>query len=84
MKEKLRELQTEKSMWTDSLMRNSNGKKATAVLALLFMVSLNMNSLTEIYKYVSLTCSYLIFSSSLFTVFYIQFIIINNLFYQFW
>lgn len=51
LKEKLRELQTEKSMWTDSLMRNSNGKKATAVLALLFMVSLNMNSLTEIYKY---------------------------------
>ena len=50
LKEKLRELQTEKSMWTDSLVRNSNGKKATAMLALLFMVSLNMNSLTEIYK----------------------------------
>jgi len=50
LKEKLRELQTEKTMWTDSLMRNSNGKKATAMLALLFMVSLNMNSLTEIYN----------------------------------
>ena len=50
LKEKLRELQTEKSMWTDSLMRTSNGKKATAMLALLFMVSLNMNSLTGIYK----------------------------------
>lgn len=50
LKEKLRDLQAEKSLWTNSLMRNSNGKKATAMLALLFMVSLNMNSLSGIYK----------------------------------
>ena len=63
-------------MWTDSLMRNSNGKKATAVLALLFMVSLNMSSLTEIYKYVhpDLFISHLEFMTFNCTL---QFIIIN-------
>lgn len=50
LKEKVRELQTEKSMWTDSILRSSGGKKVTAMFALLFMISLNMNSLSEIYK----------------------------------
>jgi len=50
LKEKVRELQTEKSLWTDSIIRSSNGRKVTGVFALLLMISLNMNSLSEIYN----------------------------------
>jgi len=50
LKEKVRELQTEKNLWTDSIIRSSGGKKVTAMFALLFMISLNMNSLSDIYN----------------------------------
>jgi len=50
LKEKVLELQSEKNLWTDSILRSSGGKKVTAMFALLFMISLNMNSLSEIYN----------------------------------
>ena len=50
LKERLRDLQAEKAVWTSSLIKSSNGKKATALLAVLFLVSLNVNSLAGIYK----------------------------------
>jgi len=50
LKEKVKELQAEKSLWTDSIIRSSGGKKVTAMFALFFMISLNMNSLSSIYN----------------------------------
>jgi len=50
LKEKVKELQVEKNLWTDSIIRSSGGKKVTAMFALFFMISLNMNSLSSIYN----------------------------------
>eukprot|EP00092_Neocalanus_flemingeri_P085954 GFUD01108233.1.p1 GENE.GFUD01108233.1~~GFUD01108233.1.p1 ORF type:complete len:624 (-),score=212.87 GFUD01108233.1:18-1889(-) len=50
LKEKVIELQAEKNLWTDSILRSSGGKKVTAMFALLLMVSLNLTSLSEIYN----------------------------------
>jgi len=50
LKETLRDLQAEKNLWTSSLMKTAPGKKATALLAVMFLVSLNVNNLAGIYK----------------------------------
>jgi len=50
LKAKVRELESEKRLWTETLLSSSNGKKATAMFAVLFIVTLNMNSLSGIYN----------------------------------
>jgi len=50
LKSRLREMESEKKMWTTSLLNSSSNRKATALLALVFMVSLNLSSLSGIYK----------------------------------
>ena len=50
LKEKLSQLQSERSRWSVSVSRMSNGKKATTLLAMLFMVSLNFSNLGGIYR----------------------------------
>merc|ERR1719180_237908 len=48
-KEKVRELEQEKKVWTSSMLSSSNGtKKATAAFALLLIVSLNLSNLSTI------------------------------------
>merc|ERR1740123_14280 len=49
LKEKVRELENEKKVWTSSILSSSNGtKKATAAFALLLIVSLNVSNLSTI------------------------------------
>merc|ERR550517_2433980 len=49
LKEKVRELEQEKKVWTSSMLSSSNGtKKATAAFALLLIVSLNLSNLSNI------------------------------------
>merc|ERR1719180_440684 len=49
LKEKVRELEQEKKVWTSSILSSSNGtKKATAAFALLLIVSLNLSNLSTI------------------------------------
>merc|ERR1711990_1028037 len=49
LKEKVRELEQEKKVWTSSMLSSSNGtKKATAAFALLLIVSLNLSNLPNI------------------------------------
>jgi len=50
LQQKVRELQSERNVWRDSILKTTGGKKVTAMFALLFMISLNMNSLSEIYS----------------------------------
>lgn len=49
LKERVKEFESERKMWTETIL-SSNGKKATAVFAVIFMVSLNFNSLSGIYN----------------------------------
>merc|ERR1719278_1380132 len=49
LKEKVRELENEKKLWTSSILNSSNGtKKATAAFAFLLIVSLNVSNLSTI------------------------------------
>merc|ERR550517_158676 len=49
LKEKVRELEQEKKVWTSSMLSSSSGtKKATAAFALLLIVSLNLSNLSNI------------------------------------
>merc|ERR1719334_102451 len=48
LRSKVRELESEKKLWTASIIGSANGKKATAVFALLLLVSLNISSLSSI------------------------------------
>merc|ERR1719362_616061 len=49
LKEKVRELEQEKKVWTSSMLSSSSGaKKATAAFALLLIVSLNLSNLSTI------------------------------------
>jgi len=50
LRNKVRELVQEKKLWTTSLLNSAGSKKATAVFAIFFMVSLNFNSLSGLYK----------------------------------
>lgn len=53
LKQRVRELEAEKSQWHSNfkvVMANPNAKKATALLALLCVVSLNMGTLTSVYN----------------------------------
>lgn len=50
LRSKLRELESEKTIWMDTVLNNSNLKKGTALFALLFMVSLNVSSLSGLYS----------------------------------
>jgi len=45
LKSKIRDLESEKKLWTESILNSAKAKKVTAVFALLFMVSLNFNAL---------------------------------------
>ena len=50
LKDTLRDLQAEKSVWTNSLVKSPSGKKVTALLAVMFLVSLNVSNLAGIYQ----------------------------------
>lgn len=50
LRAKVRELESEKKLWTDTLLSSSSGKKVTAMFAVLFIVTLNLNSLSGIYN----------------------------------
>jgi hypothetical protein len=60
LKAKVRELESEKRLWTETLLSSSNGKKATAMFAVLFIVTLNMNSLRYVKYYKKKYISFLI------------------------
>jgi len=45
LKSKLRHLESDKKLWTESVLNSTKAKKVTAVFALMFMVSLNFNAL---------------------------------------
>ena len=42
---RVKELESEKTLWSDAVFNSSNLKKGTALFALLFVVSLNVSSL---------------------------------------
>ncbi len=46
LKVRVRELESEKTLWIDTVLNRSNLKKGTALFAILFMVSLNFSSMT--------------------------------------
>ncbi|XP_059093189.1 cyclic AMP-dependent transcription factor ATF-6 alpha-like isoform X2 [Tigriopus californicus] len=50
LRSKLRELESEKTIWMDTVLTSPNLKKGTALFALLFMVSLNVSSLSGLYS----------------------------------
>ena len=50
LKVRLRELESEKTLWTDSVLNNSNVRKGTALFAILLLVSLNVGSLRWVGK----------------------------------
>ena len=45
LRARVRELESEKVLWTDTVLNGSNFKKGTALFALLLVVSLNFSSL---------------------------------------
>lgn len=45
LKARVRELESEKTLWTDSVLNSSSGKKATALFAVLLLVTLNLKGL---------------------------------------
>ena len=45
LRSRVRELESEKTLWTDSVLNGSNLKKGTVLLAVLLVVSLNFNAL---------------------------------------
>lgn len=45
LKARVRELESEKTLWVDTVFNSSNVKKGTALFTLLFVVSLNVSSL---------------------------------------
>ncbi len=50
LKSRVRELESEKSIWVDTVLNSANAKKATALFAILFVVSLNVSSLGGLYQ----------------------------------
>lgn len=50
LKAKVRELESEKKLWTDSILNSPKARKVTAMFALLFMVSVNVGSLGGLMK----------------------------------
>jgi hypothetical protein len=45
LKSRVRELESEKTIWVDAVLNTSNAKKVTALFAVLCVVSLNVSSL---------------------------------------
>lgn len=50
LRTKVRELESEKVLWKDTVLNGSNFRKGTALFAVLFVLTLNVSSLSNIYS----------------------------------